>query len=142
MILWRISEFPTLDGEGGRLFRGRWHSKGRPIVYAAESSALAMLEALVHLGVDDLPPDFLIMRIEAPGAIASAKWDGPIASENATRAWGDEWLDSAITSLARVPSAIAPEGWNWLINPQHSDAKATRIVEARRWPWDPQLVKL
>ena len=38
-----------LDGEGARLVGGRWTSRGRAVVYMAESVALAVLENLVHM---------------------------------------------------------------------------------------------
>ncbi len=51
---WRIvkSRVSTaaFDGEGARLFGGRWNSPGVPAVYASESRALALLEVLVGLG--------------------------------------------------------------------------------------------
>jgi len=39
----------ALSGEGAHLYRGRWNSPGRPIVYLATSRALAALELLVRL---------------------------------------------------------------------------------------------
>lgn len=36
-------------GEGGLSGSGRWHRRGRPIVYTATHRSLAMLEILVHL---------------------------------------------------------------------------------------------
>jgi len=51
---WRIVKarlVPTaFDGEGARLYGGRWNSRGLPVVYTAASPALAALELLVHLG--------------------------------------------------------------------------------------------
>lgn len=141
MILWRISEYASLDGAGGMAVGGRWHSKGRPIVYSAESSALAMLEMFVHLETDTLPPPFQLLKLEAENGLAFAEWT---ARENpselaATRDWGDAWLSRGSTMLACVPSVIAPGGRNWLINPLHADASKVRIVGASRWPWDRRL---
>ena len=39
-----------LDGLGGLHVDGRWHSKGRPIIYSSESIALAKMEILTRLG--------------------------------------------------------------------------------------------
>ena len=143
VILWRISEYASLDGGGGIAVDGRWHSAGRPIVYAAETSALAMLEVLVHLEVDEMPPSFQLLEIEAPDDLASASW--PIeqdpADQTATRAWGDVWLSGGDAALARVPSVIAPRGSNWLINPAHTDASHVKLLSATRWPWDMRLFR-
>jgi RES domain-containing protein len=40
----------VLEGQGGLIVAGRWHSQGRRIVYCASSEALAVLELRVHLG--------------------------------------------------------------------------------------------
>lgn len=142
MILWRISEYASLDGLGGLAVAGRWHSKGRPIVYAAESSALAMLETLVHLEIELLPPPFQLLKIEAPDRLAFVEWPGDADHLDlaGTRHWGDDWLAAAKTPMAKVPSAVAPGGTNWLINPTHGGAGSIRILAAARWPWDPRLL--
>ena len=50
---WRIVQMRFTDrafeGEGARLFGGRWNRRGTPIIYTAESLSLAMLEILVNL---------------------------------------------------------------------------------------------
>ena len=38
----------AFDGEGARLYGGRWNRRGTAVVYASESLALAALELLVH----------------------------------------------------------------------------------------------
>ena len=43
----------AFDGEGARLFGGRWNSKGQSCVYLAGSESLAILEILVHLDNSD-----------------------------------------------------------------------------------------
>lgn len=141
MILWRISEWATLDGAGGLVVGGRWHSRGRPIVYVAESSALAMLEVLVHLEVERPPPAFQLLRIEAEEGLGVERWpdDRSIPPPQESARWGDAWLAAARTPLARVPSAIAPGAANMLINPAHPDTARIRVAEASRWPWDKRL---
>jgi RES domain-containing protein len=50
---WRITKQKhvksAFSGEGARLYGGRWNSQGVPVVYVAQSQALAVLEVLVHL---------------------------------------------------------------------------------------------
>lgn len=143
MTLWRISEFASLDGAGGIAVDGRWHSAGQPIVYTAETSALAMLEVLVHLEVEEMPARFQLLEIEAPDDLVAARWPArrDAADEAATRAWGDAWLKRGDTALARVPSAIAPASFNWLINPSHPDATRVKLLKSSRWPWDARLFR-
>ena len=50
MELWRISNYADLSGAGdGLLAAGRWHTRGRRIVYLADHPASALLEMLVHM---------------------------------------------------------------------------------------------
>jgi len=53
--------FETLDGEGARLYGGRWNSTGVPMVYASATRALAALEYLTHVDVTDA----LVLRVPA-----------------------------------------------------------------------------
>lgn len=141
MRLWRISEFASLDGMGGLIAPGRWNRVGRPIVYMAEASSLAMLEVLAGYDVAEMPATFQLLSIEAPDDLAVTQW--PVGQDHRdtllTSDWGDAFLRADATALARVPSVIAPEGWNWLLNPLHPDAARLRIVRAERWPWDARL---
>ena len=141
MRLWRISEWTTLDGMGGMAVGGRWNGLGRPIVYTAGSSALALLEVLVRQPRSSLPPPFQLIEIAVPDQLAVLEWPPgvPIADKAATIGWGDAFLRAAEAPLARVPSIVAPQSWNYLLNPLHPDASRIRVVAAGRWPWDVRL---
>ena len=148
MFLWRISNHATLDGRGGLLASARWHTEGRRMVYLAETPAGALVEALVHLELNPahLPKAYRLLKAEAPdelpvGTIAAAdlgtSW---VHDEIATRTVGDEWLASRSTALLRVPSAIVPETYNALLNPEHADAKNVRVLWHAEYPWDERLI--
>ena len=146
-FLWRISNYESLSGEGGLLYSARWHTAGRRIVYLAESPAGAMIEALVHLELDetDWPRSYHLMQAEYPVSLSvetlkptpAKTWKTSLV---ATRKLGDEWLRARRSALARVPSAILPETWNFLLNPDHSDAQKVRIVRTIRAEHDPRLL--
>jgi RES domain-containing protein len=149
-MLWRISNYADLSGEGSRSASGRWHTEGRFIVYLAENPASAMLERIVHLTDRDpggiLPRAYQLLQISVPedcatkplSALAPSDW-----REHAefTRAVGDAWLASLETPLARVPSAIVPHTWNYLLNPLHPDAGRVQIAEAIRERFDIRLFR-
>ena len=69
MPTWRICRQAHQDpgGEGARLNGGRWNSEGVAAVYTASSLALAALEYLVHVDIEDVPGDLVAMAIEVPG---------------------------------------------------------------------------
>jgi RES domain-containing protein len=150
MRVWRISDFADLRGDGGLRASGRWHTRGRPIVYLADHPASALLEVLVHLEVDveDLPATYQLLATDVPDemarrATATEEHLSPDWIENltVTRRLGDEWLKSAASALLRVPSAIVPSATNWLLNPRHPDAASIRVVDLVRVPFDPRLVQ-
>jgi RES domain-containing protein len=146
-LLWRISNYPSLSGEGGLLYSARWHTAGQRVVYLAESPAGAMIEALVHLELDEIdwPRSYQLTQVQYPDTLGvealkatpARTWRTSLA---ATRRLGDEWLGARRSALARVPSAILPETWNLLLNPDHADAKQVRIVRSIRAEYDPRLI--
>lgn len=141
MWLWRISEWTDLDGAGGLILGGRWHSKGQPIVYLAESSALAILEKLVQQSRTSLPAPYQLLQVRAADALTISDWpsSGDHTDKTRTVGWGDAFLRDRQHALARVPSAIAPHSWNYLLNPAHPAAKQVKVFAAGRWPWDTRL---
>ena len=141
MILWRVSEFADLEGRGGLRFKGRWHRAGSRIVYTAEHSALALLESLVRLEVEQEPADYQLLQIEAPNDLAVAHYpdDQPPADRVQSREWGEQWLAALEAPLASVPSVVAPGSRNVLVNPLHPDASRIAILRNGRYQWDPRL---
>ena len=140
MRLWRLAReaHSALDGEGARMFGGRWNSPGRPTVYCAESAALAVLEVRVHLDLplDLLPEDYRLFTIET-GDVEFE--DAPPQAVETSRIFGDEWLASGRSAILRVPSIILPEEWNVLINPLHAQAQHIQVVSRRPFLFDSRL---
>ncbi|WP_375404119.1 RES family NAD+ phosphorylase [uncultured Sphingomonas sp.] len=141
MRLWRISDWPDLSGAGAVAFPGRWNRAGRPLVYLADTSALAILEVLVHQPRTVLPPPFQLLEIASPDELQVTHWpdNQHVLDRELTVDWGDAFVRAGETPLARVPSAIAPQSWNYLLNPLHADAAQVMVVNAGRWPWDARL---
>lgn len=141
MRLWRISEFADLSGIGCQVAPGRWHTKGRHIVYAADSSALAMLEVLAGLELGAVPLSFQLVQIDAPDDLSVLCFpeDADVSDTMMTKAWGDAFLRAESAPLARVPSVVAPYCSNFLVNPLHAHTSRIGVVRAERWPWDARL---
>lgn len=148
MIVWRISNYLDLSGQGGLRAPARWHNAGAPIVYTASSPASALLEVLVHLELNDpdhLPDSYQLLRIDVPDSIAIAELDeGRLDPDwrkllELTRATGDEWLRNSTSALLAVPSAIVPHTQNYLINPAHRDTRKIKINAHGNFPFDFRL---
>jgi RES domain-containing protein len=151
MVLWRLTRRRDADlgGRGGELADGRWHTRGRPVVYCAASAALAVLEVRVHLDLplDLLPDDYVLMQIEASDDLEirtirlsdlPAGWR---SREDLCRPIGDAWLDEAPTALLSVPSAIVDVERNMLLNPGHASAADVAVAAVTLFGWDERLFR-
>jgi len=152
MHVWRLCRKPfakePLSGKGGLVSSGRWHTSPRLVVYASESLALASLEILVHVDLDIVPSDLVAMEIYIPAAVQIAH----LTVSQLPRFWrrypppqsvqklGNAWLDSRTGAALRLPSAIIPSEFNFLINPLHADARHIRVVKKKPFAFDPRLI--
>lgn len=149
MRLWRISNYQSLEGTGGLKASGRWHTRGRGIVYSSPNPAAALLEILVHLELDPagLPVSYRLLEIDLPDDLPRHRID--LASlpndwrenEAATQALGDRWLVLGTTVAVEVPSRIVPETFNVLLNPAHADMSRVRVVSWTEQPFDARLMR-
>lgn len=151
MLLWRLTKrsYADLSGRGGELIDGRWHTRGRPVVYCASSAALAVLEVRVHLDLplDLLPDDYVLVKMTAPDDLPVQAvepvdlpegWRGS-AGEALCQSIGDSWLAEAPTALLAVPSIIVEVERNLLLNPRHLDAPQVAIEDIIPFGWDQRL---
>lgn len=148
MRLWRISQYPGLTGIGGTFVDGRWHTKPRNVIYAAEHPALAMVEVLahMHLTATTMPITLRLLAVDTKtGAEVSPTPSLPTgwqANQPTTQALGNAWLAGGAGLLLKIPSAVLPESFNYLINPLHKQA-TTHLTETDMGPYwvDPRFVR-
>lgn len=137
----------AFDGEGARLFGGRWNSKGQLCVYTAGSEALAVLEVLVHLNNRAALSQYQLYQLniartdlmQISSNTLPASWrDQPATSETAFI--GDNWLNQNASLALAVPSVLAPRESIILLNPKHANFAhcLTTITELDFMP-DPRL---
>lgn len=145
--LYRAGYGPGLDGIGGTFAHGRWHRRGARVVYFGASAAIVVLERLAHTDPDLLPADLRLACFELPASISSIKAEHVsalpenwIQDEEATRRLGDKWWLERLSPLLVVPSAILPEESNYVLNPQHSEAAALRLIRERPFTFDARLI--
>ena len=109
----------------------------------------AIVETIVHLEIEreDTPDFYTLLKISVPDGFRAQRLDPPTGGEwkhdrNSTRRMGDAWLTSLESALARVPSATAPHTWNYLLNPEHPNAKQVQISEVIPERFDIRLFRL
>jgi len=141
------TRYPVFDGEGARRAGGRWHSPGRPLIYASTCLAGALLDIVVRLGRVGLPgahhaavaevPDGIAREVLAPGALPG--WDA-MPDSPAARAYGNRWLAEARTAVLVVPAATAqPLQQHILLNPLHPDFARIALRPPEPIVWDVRL---
>lgn len=134
-----------LSSEGARRYGGRWNPPGIGILYTSASPELTLLEQLVHfpaLPYQDLPKLSLItLALPSPPKIV----------DNLSQNWRDsanfeanylsplKWLDNPDILALRVPSAIVPESYNFLLHPPHKDYTQIEIISVNPFVIDPRL---
>ena len=139
MMAWRLCRAPFADltGEGARRYGGRWNRPGKPVIYAASSAALAVLEVRVRLDLPPelLPDDYVLLTID----LRDLPIEEVIHMPTDPAAFGDEWLRERRSAVLQVPSVIVPESANLLFNPAHPDAAGVGIIAQRRFLFDQRL---
>jgi RES domain-containing protein len=137
------------DGEGAYRYGGRWSSPGTRLAYASENQSLAMLEYFVHLDSEDPPDDLVLAVAEVPESLSRGRVEAAALSANwrevsappALARIGDEFVKRAENCLLLVPSALAVNENNWLINPQHSEFKQITVHQAEPLRYDPRMFR-
>jgi RES domain-containing protein len=147
LLAYRIADgrHPLFDGTGASLNGARWNSPGRSVIYAAATYAGAMLEVLAHAGIGRLPRHTSWIEIKIPAGVsrecpeldALPGWDND--DYLASRAFGDAWLSQQRTAVLLVPSVVARQERNLLINPAHPDFQRIVATEPLPVEWDWRL---
>ncbi|MEA2162267.1 MAG: hypothetical protein QOK37_394 [Thermoanaerobaculia bacterium] len=138
----------AFDGEGARLYGGRWSSPGGAVVYTSATASLAVLEVFANIQRGDLLASFdlfsctfndsLVSRIEV--ADLPANWrqsPAPLRLQE----MGDEWLRNRSAAVLQVPSSIIEHENNYLLNPRHPDFKRVKRSPPESFVFDLRLAK-
>jgi RES domain-containing protein len=143
MRIWRLMRrdfAPGLDGEGARLWGGRWNSVGKPAVYCAQSPSLALLEAFVHLPRDvrqSADHLFTLVGLEVPTEpVQVAEMS---EAEEDCRRLGNAWLAACSDLALSVPSVIVPYERSVILNPRHPAMAKVQVAVQEPFRLDPRL---
>lgn len=154
MNLYRLSKEKYAGdrtGEGSRKAGGRWNLKGTPVIYTADSTALAALENLVHFNINLMPKKYYLTTFKLPENVKidsitisklSNNWRN-YPAPNALAQLGTEWANKNKTAVLKVPSSILPDegGWNYLLNPNHEDFAKIKIIKISSFEFDQRFFK-
>ncbi|TWR25854.1 RES domain-containing protein [Mucilaginibacter pallidiroseus] len=150
MILYRIANcnyITDLTGTGARLYGGRWNSEGKSMVYTASSRSLAVLEVLVHLPPLMVPNNFCVAEIEVPdnsiltlnANTLPVNWQDALPPAELKQI-GNQFIQETKYLMMKVPSAVVPQEYNYLLNPWHPDIKKAVIIKTSPFSFDDRLL--
>lgn len=138
------------DGEGARLFGGRWNTQGTRLLYTSATLSLASLEMLVHLDEQALLqfysfatvtfPEELILPVEEFRKLPPDWHASPIPSK--VQEIGTAWAASHASTVLRVPTAIVPGEYNYLVNLDHPNAGKCKFGASRPFVFDERLSRI
>jgi RES domain-containing protein len=141
MIVYRICSTAyanDLNGTGASLFGGRWNPEGLSLLYTASSISLSYLEYLAHNIHILSPMKISLVKIEIDdkskiqeidSVTLPADWRSMAYMPALTQKLGKDFITSRLSYVLKVPSAIVPDEYNYLLNPLHPDHKSTYVKE-------------
>jgi RES domain-containing protein len=107
---------------------------------------LALLEVLVHLPALIAPNNYYLVSIEVPDTsiVRVAAKDLPpnwnaMQPPTIIKKVGDDFLTENKYLLLKVPSAIVPAEYNYLLNIQHPDMKKVKVISKELFSFDKRL---
>ena len=136
----------ALDGEGARLYGGRWNSPGVGAVYLAESRALAALEILVHAPREALRLNWIVIELEVPDSLIDqvppsklpTEWRLQPSSRQA-QIFGTRWLKDDQNLSLLLPSVVIPEENSLLVNPSNPHLRDLKPGKPKPFSFDSRL---
>ena len=116
---------------------GRWNGSGRKIIYCAESIPLAFLENMVRRQGVGFNDNFKTMILEIPDNFKVQE----ILPKDLPSGWrrftdyskcqpiGNKWYDEGLALVLKVPSAVLPEAFNYVVNATHAGFKNIKLLQ-------------
>ena len=149
MELFRISLIKYSDKLQATGCANRWNRQGQYVIYAAGSRSLSTLELIVHKGAVNPSDNFKVMVISIPD---DEKFIKQIKIKNLSDNWrkisgyselqelGTKWYIKNESLVLKVPSAIIPYEYSYMINTEHPDFKKNvKLVRVEDYFWDERL---
>ena len=138
MLVYRIVHKKYSSGLFASGLKGRWNSLGKKVIYTAESIPLAFLENMIRRQGVGFNADFKILLIDIPDSIKIMTINVPDLKDgwrnfkdySKCQSIGDKWYDDGKIMILKVPSAVLPDAFNYVINTEFSDFSLIKLIGA------------
>ena len=150
MEVFRISKEEYAASLTSSRAANRWNLKGQNVIYTGSSRSLSSLELVVHKGsvkpilvykvmvISIAADDYLTRQILIKDL--PANWRSFAAYSN-LQSIGSQWYIEQQSLVLKVPSAIIPFEYNYMINTEHPDFnKKISLVRVEEYFWDSRLI--
>lgn len=125
----------------------RWNEEGEDVIYTSQTRSLACLENIVHrTGVMkvqtyctltiDVPDDLSIYKINLDDL--PEEWNSEL--DKKCQELGSAWYSSNNTAVLKVPSAVIPDEYNYVLNTRHPDFKKIKIIKVLPFYFDKRFL--
>lgn len=147
----KYNQIEAYNGAGAALYPGRWNLSNQKMIYTSDTPSLALLEMLVHSVPKSfehyhiIPCEFDDSLIEtADLSLLPVSWeklDSIDAEYQNIQTIGGLWYHERRSVIFKVPSAVMPIQYNYLINPDHTDFPKISIGQPIPHVPDPRLYR-
>jgi RES domain-containing protein len=128
----------------------RWNEKGQQVIYAGSSRSLSSLELIVHKGAVVPSESYRVMVISIADDDQLYK---QIHTNDLPSNWrtfdaysklqkiGSDWIAGQKSLVLKVPSAVIPFEYNYIINTEHPKfLSKVKLVRTEAYFWDSRLL--
>lgn len=147
MELYRITKSKYADKLFGPGIEGRWNIEGDTVVYASDTRSLACLENIVHKNGRGKVEDYRTMVIYAPDDLGimqinlndlPSDWNQKSLCANCQMI-GSVWYGSGKYPILKVPSAVIPDEFNYVLNAKHPEFSQFKLIDIRPFYFDKRI---
>ena len=148
MEVFRITKKKYADKFFAPGVAGRWNEKGEEVIYAASSRSLACLENMVHKSGRGGTLSYRTMVINIPDTLAIEQvslkdlpenWNQVSLCEHCQQT-GSQWYATKKAAVLKVPSAVIPDEFNFVLNVGHAEFKQIKLVDSLPFMFDKRLL--
>lgn len=127
----------------------RWNKENQYVIYTASTRSLATLEMVAHRNAIMGGLRYKMMTIHVPN---NKKIIAKIEVSSLPKDWqtfkrytltqniGRKWYDTNESLILKVPSAIIPQEYNYIINTKHPDFSKVSLLSLEDYNWDKRLL--
>lgn len=129
----------------------RWNIRGQQVIYTGASRSLSSLELLVHKGPVSPSHNYRVMVISISDEDHLYKqirlselpphWRGFGACSRLQKI-GSDWISNQESLVLKVPSAVIPFEYNYIINTEHPEfGQQVQLLRTEDYFWDSRLLQ-